>query len=105
MENLLYHSPALPFPKSMNLQQLFINSAGRLRSGWRVVIFILVFVGLLLLLTTGARVIFAIGLQLAPGRSLSPYFENVVFRAIFLAASLGAGYICARWLEGLPWRA
>jgi membrane protease YdiL (CAAX protease family) len=89
----------------MELKQLFINPVGRLRSGWRVLIFIFVYVALLLLLTTAVRVIFATTLLFAPGRSLGRYFENVVFRVILLAASLGAGYVCTRWLEGLPWRA
>ena len=89
----------------MNLKQVFINPVGRLRSGWRVLIFVGVYICLLLLLTTAARLVYALALHVAPGRSLGAYFENVVFRLILLLASLGAGYICTRWLEGLPWRA
>lgn len=89
----------------MDLKQVFINPAGRLRSGWRLLIFIGVYIGLLLLLTTAARLVYTIALHVAPGRSLGAYFENVVFRLILLLASVGAGFICARWLEGLPWRA
>jgi len=92
-------------PKPMNLKQVFINPVGRLRSGWRVSIFILVFAGLLFLLTTSARIVYATALLIAPSRSVGAYFSNIVFRLIFLLASLGAGYICTRWLEGLPWRA
>ena len=89
----------------MNLKQVFLNSVGRLRSGWRLLIFIFVYLCLLFLLSTVARLLFTIALLVAPGRSLGSYFENVAFRVILLAASLGAGYVCARWLEGLPWRA
>jgi membrane protease YdiL (CAAX protease family) len=89
----------------MNLKQVFINPVGRLRSGWRVLIFILVFACLLFLLTTTARIVYATALLIAPTRSVGAYFSNIVVRLIFLLASLGAGYICTRWLEGLPWRA
>ena len=92
-------------PQPMNLKQVFINPVGRLRSGWRVLIFAFVYVCLLFLLSTAARLVYTIALHVAPGRSLGAYFENVVFRLILLLASLGAGYICTRWLEGLPWRA
>jgi membrane protease YdiL (CAAX protease family) len=89
----------------MNLKQVFINPAGRLRSGWRVLIFVGVYVGLLLLLSMAARLVYTIALRVAPGHSLGAYFENVVFRLILLLPALGAGFICTRWLEGLPWRA
>jgi membrane protease YdiL (CAAX protease family) len=36
---------------------------------------------------------------------LGNYFENVAFRLILLAAAVLAGFLCTRWLEGLPWRA
>jgi len=115
MENLLLYSlsssrmPALLFSLTqMDLKQVFINSVGRLRSGWRLLIFIFVYLCLLFLLSTAARLVYAIALNVAPGPSLrgpGAYFENMVFRLMLLAASLGAGYICTRWLEGLPWRA
>ena len=89
----------------MNLKQVFTNSAGRLRSGWRLLIFVLVFALLMLLLTMLARVAFAAALHLMPGRMLGEYSQNLVFRLIFLVGALVAGFICARVLEGLPWRA
>ena len=89
----------------MSLKQVFINPAGRLRSGWRVVIFVGVYICLLLLLTAVARGIYALQLLVAPDRHLGSYFENVVFRLILILTALGAGYICTRWLEGLPWHA
>jgi membrane protease YdiL (CAAX protease family) len=92
-------------PQPMNLKQVFINPVGRLRSGWRLLIFVFAFGCLLFLLGTGVRVAYAAALHLVPGRSLGSYFENLVFRLVFLVAALGAGFICTRRLEGLPWRA
>ncbi|MDQ1638905.1 MAG: protease family protein [Pyrinomonadaceae bacterium] len=89
----------------MDAQQIFINSVGRLRSGWRVLIFIVVYVALLFLLSTVVRVGYAVGLQLAPGRNLGGFTEDFIFRLILFASALLAGYVCNRWLEGLPWRA
>jgi membrane protease YdiL (CAAX protease family) len=89
----------------MDAQNIFINSAGRLRNGWRVLIFIVVFVALLFLLSTLVRVGYAVGLQIAPNRSPGRFTEDLIFRLMLFAAALLAGYICNRWLEGLPWRA
>lgn len=89
----------------MDLRQVFINNAGRLRSGWRVVIFVLVYVALLFLLSTLVRVGYAVGLRMVPGRSLGAFTEDLIFRLILLASALLAGFLCTRWLEGLPWRA
>jgi membrane protease YdiL (CAAX protease family) len=89
----------------MDAQNIFINSAGRLRSGWRVLVFVLVYVALLFLLSTVVRIGYAVGLQVAPGRSLGGFAEDFIFRLILFASALLAGYVCNRWLEGLPWRA
>jgi membrane protease YdiL (CAAX protease family) len=89
----------------MNLHQLFINSAGRLRSGWRLLIFAALFVTIEFLLATAGRLVYAVAVQVAPGRDLSSLFENIVYRSLLLLGALIAGFICTRWLEGLPWRA
>lgn len=89
----------------MNLKPVFINPVGRLRSGWRLLIFLFVYIGVLFLLSTAARVVYAVILRLMPGLSLGQYLQNVVFRVLLLAAALIAGFLCTRWLEGLPWRA
>ena len=89
----------------MDLTQIFINHVGRLRSGWRVLIFILVYIALLFLLSTAVRVGYAVGLQSAAGRSLGAFTEDFIFRLILLASALLAGYLCNRWLESLPWPA
>lgn len=90
----------------MDLKQVFINSAGRLRSGWRLLVFALLFFIILFLLGSVVRIAFA----LTPHRGLlgpavGAYFQNAVFRLLLLVTALASGYICTRWLEGLPWRA
>ncbi|MGH9967854.1 MAG: lysostaphin resistance A-like protein [Pyrinomonadaceae bacterium] len=89
----------------MDIQKIFINQAGRLRSGWRLLVFVLVYVALLWVITSGVRVVYALIRLFAP--ALSPGFlvSDLVFRVILLTAALGAAFICTRWLEGLPWRA
>ena len=89
----------------MDIQQVFINPTGRLRSGWRLLVFLLLFVAMLFLIGTGARIVYAIALQVVPNPRLGSYLENILFRLTFLAAALVAAFICTRWLEGLPWRA
>ncbi len=89
----------------MNLHTIFINYAGRLRSGWRLLIFVLIYVALLFGITSGGRIIYLLLLHFTPGLAPSAYLENIIFRAMLLAPALLAGYLSARWLEGLPWRA
>jgi CAAX protease family protein len=92
----------------MDTRQIFFNSVGRLRSGWRLAIFLLLYIIFLFLLSSAARVFYAVAVQVAPGHSsgsLGRYLQNVAFRLILLLPALAAGYICTRWLEGLPWRA
>src|SRR5215213_1409441 len=85
------------------MRKIFINDFGRLRSGWRLLIFVGAFIALTFLMVTVLRVIsVVIG---PPGPSTAAQIiAELVFRAGLLAAALGAGYLCARFLEGLPWR-
>jgi membrane protease YdiL (CAAX protease family) len=89
----------------MDLKQVFINSAGRLRSGWRLLIFVLIFVILSLLFGAVTRKFFDVAVRFVPSSGVARYLENVIFRLIFLIVALLAGFICTRFLEGLPWRA
>ncbi len=88
----------------MDLRTLFINQLGRLRSGWRLLIFAILNFIALFLFTTGARVFYAIAIRVAPTREINDFLSNMIYRCVVLAAALAAGYVCARWLEGLPWR-
>ena len=89
----------------MNLKQVFINPVGRLRSGWRVLIFALVFLILSILMGIAVGIGSKLTVQLVPDRAVAHYLENLILRLVLLLAALLAGYVCTRWLEGLPWRA
>jgi membrane protease YdiL (CAAX protease family) len=89
----------------MDLKTIFINSAGRLRSGWRLLVFLLVYLCILFLLSSLARLAYAVALNAVPQRIGGDYAQNVIFRLILLITALAAGFICTRWMEGLPWRA
>src|SRR6266542_2797651 len=89
----------------MDLHTIFINRAGRLRSGWRLLLFVLIYIAILFLLGSGGRIAYVLFLHFTPRLLLSAYLENIIFRAMLLAAALLAGYLSTRWLEGLPWPA
>lgn len=86
------------------MRYIFINDFGRLRSGWRVVLYILAFIAVLFLLTAAMRVLYAlVTLSGLPLSHTSPVWD-ILYRLSLLFAALVAGYLCARVLEGLPWR-
>jgi membrane protease YdiL (CAAX protease family) len=89
----------------MTLRQVFINPVGRLRSGWRVLIFLSIFIVISIVLGFAANKSSHLAIRLAPSRSVAHYLENLIIRSVLLTAALVAGYLCMRWLEGLPWRA
>jgi len=87
------------------LHYIFFNDAGRLRSGWRLAIFVGIYLVLMFVATGGVRFIYALQQYVAPNLTvLGDQFSDLVFRLILLLTSLAAGYICVRALEGLPWR-
>jgi membrane protease YdiL (CAAX protease family) len=86
------------------MRKIFINDFGRLRSGWRVLIFVLLLMAGLLLLTTFLRVLYLAFVRYEPTIPHVDFIADVIFRLTLMLAALGGGYICARWLEGLPWR-
>ena len=89
----------------MDLKQVFINSAGRPRSGWRLLIFVLLFLILSFLFGGATKIVSQLMANVMPASGVAHYLENLIFRIIFLVVALIAGFICTRWLEGLPWRA
>lgn len=86
------------------IHYIFFNHVGRLRSGWRLAIFVGIYLVLMFVATGGVRVIYAMQEVVAPNLTIPDHFSDLVFRIILLVTSLGAGYICLRLLEGLPWR-
>jgi len=86
------------------MRRIFINDFDRLRSGWRLLIFVLVLVAGLFLFATLLRDAYLAVVQYEPTIPHIDFIADVIFRLTLMVAALGAGYICARWLEGLPWR-
>jgi uncharacterized protein len=86
------------------MRKIFINEFGRLRSGWRLLIFVGAFLASIFLLTTILRSIFLVLHEFGPSVPFADFIADLVFRLTMLIAALLAGYLCARFLEGLPWR-
>lgn len=84
--------------------RIFLNQFGRLRSGWRVLLFTFAFVAALFLLATVLRVAYAVLENVGPTVPGQAFVADAIFRVTMLIAALGAGYLCARLFEGLPWR-
>jgi membrane protease YdiL (CAAX protease family) len=85
------------------MHEIFINDFGRLRSGWRLLIFLAAFIALISLLTSVGRVVYVLTEPHGPG-SVADIIADFAYRGGLLGAALGAGYFCTRFLEGLPWR-
>jgi hypothetical protein len=86
------------------MHRIFLNDFGRLRSGWRVLLFIFAFLAALFLLATVLRVAYVVVLKVGPTIPGEAFVADAIFRLTMLIAALGAGYLCARLFEGLPWR-
>ncbi|HEV7397919.1 MAG TPA: type II CAAX endopeptidase family protein, partial [Pyrinomonadaceae bacterium] len=81
----------------------FLNQAGRLRSGWRVGIFVILFVVVAFLLAWLERALLVLA---GPGSLAShPLVADLIFRITFFCEAILAGWLCNKYLEGLPWRA
>ena len=86
----------------MNPNDIFFNQDGRLRSGWRVLIFLVSFGLLARFFVTGAIAVLS-GLPVGfTGDSLLAFF---VPHAIFATLAIFIGWLCGRIFEDLPFRA
>jgi membrane protease YdiL (CAAX protease family) len=86
----------------MTFQTVFFNDFGRLRSGWRFAIFLLLLVIFSIMLQAIA---FAI-LGILPIEYSDSGFLNEVFgRGVLLIATVISGWFCGSFLEHLPFRA
>ena len=88
----------------MDLYKIFFNEFGRLRSGWRLLLYFFAFIAASFLIVTILRVVFVLAQSAVPNFPYANYFSELIFRFASLAAALVAGYLCARLFEGLPWR-
>ena len=84
--------------------KIFINEFGRLRSGWRVLIFALASLAVWYILAAVLSAAYAVVFAVAPSLRVSSFIPNFIYRAAIVISALAAGYLCARFLEGLPWR-
>jgi membrane protease YdiL (CAAX protease family) len=84
------------------MNQIFFNRFGRLRSGWRAIIFLLAFV---FVSSVFGAIIEAI-LSLSPiNFNESELSKFVVPNFTLLTLSIFVGWLCGRFLENLPFRA
>jgi len=88
----------------MNLHKVFINNFGRLRSGWRLLLYVAAFLAMFLLVSTALWVVFGLLHEVIPASRFAEFIENLIYRFVLLACALVAGYSCTKFLEELPWR-
>ena len=91
--------------RPMNLRSIFINNLGRLRSGWRLLLFLLALIALNLLLGSALWIASGILGALPLRVPFAGFLADLVGRLALLLAAIVAGYFCSRIIEGLPWRA
>jgi membrane protease YdiL (CAAX protease family) len=83
------------------MQFLFFNNAGMLRSGWRVTVYLFAFVlSAFLLSVIGQTALASLQFESAPGTSIF-LVTNAV---LSLVAAIVIGWLCAKYLERLPFR-
>jgi len=82
---------------------IFFNPFGRLRSGWRLAIFLLGSIVLSMFWGSVLRTLY--GLISSYWRVPHPELVlEIAFKGGLLIIALGFGYVCAYFLEELPWR-
>lgn len=88
----------------MILHDIFINDAGRPRSGWRLIVYFAAVIALTLILGVALRGIYVVGLAVAPRIPYAEFVADIIFRLTLLLSALGAAFLCLKYLEGLPLR-
>jgi membrane protease YdiL (CAAX protease family) len=89
----------------MESSGIFINSVGRLRSGWRLAIFAVTLVSAVSFLFLLARALLFNVLGLSEASLAASNWGWVLQACILLGAATLMGWICGKWLEDLPPRA
>ncbi len=89
----------------MDLQEIFLNRVGRLRSGWRLGIFALLLYFGFKLTVALAETVFILLLGPSAGRVLSGNWGFIVQGFILLVPATLIGWACGKFLEDLPPRA
>ncbi len=84
------------------MEQIFFNSLGRLRSGWRFGLFLSLFIVLFTGAGAGAG---AIIINLPSAISEHAVYPRIAISFIGLSLAVFLGWFCGKQLEGLPFRA
>ncbi|MGI8813015.1 MAG: CPBP family intramembrane glutamic endopeptidase [Pyrinomonadaceae bacterium] len=82
------------------MEQIFFNPAGRLRSGWRVLLFVI----LLSLATAISGTIVGAIMVAGDFRHLDGQSDFLLTSLIALIPALLLSWLCGKWFEGLPFR-
>jgi hypothetical protein len=84
------------------MSEIFFNAYGRLRSGWRLTIYLLLLIVLSIVLEQIVRTLYGF---ISTYRSIPhpEFLLSLAFRGGLLVLALGVGYLCAHFLEELPW--
>jgi CAAX protease family protein len=89
----------------MESSNFLFNDAGRLRSGWRVLLFTLVY----LLVFTFLGLLIRVVLALLPGQAAQLFLSGmqawIIQAALLLLSAVLVGWGCGALVEGLPFRA
>ena len=83
--------------------EIFFNPYGRLRSGWRLTIFLLILIVLDIVWEQSVRTLYGF-VSTYGSIPYSDFLLGLAFRGGLLVTALGLGYACAHILEELPWR-
>src|SRR5688572_16577125 len=94
------NTDVVPARMQRPMHKIFINDFGRLRSGWRLLVFVAGFVFLTMIWGIVVRLLHEV-VPAFPHRE--PALE-IVFRGGVLLIALGVGYLLVRQFEDLPWR-
>jgi CAAX protease family protein len=86
------------------MRQIFFNDFNRLRSGWRVLLFILAFFAIYYPLAALEWIAYVALREVGPWSPSYSFLADLAYRFLLLICALGGGYLCARFFEGLPWR-
>ena len=86
------------------MRKIFINDFGRLRSGWRALIFTAGLFATLFVVVMVLRVFYLLVESYGPRIPYVEFIADTIYRLMLLGAALLVGFVCARALEGLPWR-
>ncbi len=93
-------------PLTMDISTIFINPHGRLRSGWRLVVFAVAFY-LCATVLSGISILIP-SLVLGQNQAMTVLAGNwgyVVNGFVLLVSAIGVGYACQKCFEGLPLKA